>query len=201
MTAAGRTFFISVAIIAFFTIYSSLTICFEYTDGVFRNKLISGYSQKEIYFSGLFTQLSGVGIMWLVNILSGIIAGARPTAPKFISFIVMLIGFMSYATVIYSVSFRIRKPIISVIVSYLMINVCFNMILFGNYMLMITKGMAHKVVMILYNINVMGQWFTRADMYAESANPGTSLQILLSLAVMITVIFLSTLKIDKRDII
>jgi len=201
MTAAGRTFFISVAIIAFFTIYSSLTICFEYTDGVFRNKLISGYSQKEIYFSGLFTQLSGVGIMWLVNILSGIIAGARPTAPKFISFIVMLIGFMSYATVIYSVSFRIRKPIISVIVSYLMINVCFNMILFGNYMLMITKGMAHKVVMILYNINVMGQWFTRADLYAESSNPGTIIQILLSLAVMITVIFLSTLKIDKRDII
>ena len=139
--------------------------------------------------------------MWLVNILSGIIAGARPTAPKFISFIVMLIGFMSYATVIYSISFRIRKPIISVIVSYLMINVCFNMILFGNYMLMITNGMAHKVVMILYNINVMGQWFTRADMYAESVNPGTSLQILLSLAVMITVIFFSTLKIDKRDII
>ena len=57
------------------------------------------------------------------------------------------------------------------------------------------------LVMILYNINVMGQWFTRADLYAESSNPGTIIQILLSLAVMITVIFLSTLKIDKRDII
>ena len=108
---------------------------------------------------------------------------------------------MSYAAIVYSLSFRIRKTIVSIIISYLLINFCFNMILFENYMIMITKGIANKIVILLYNVNVMGQWFTRADMYAESVNPGTSLQILLSLAVMITVIFFSTLKIDKRDII
>ena len=200
MSMIGRTFFISIAIIAFFTIYASLVTCFEYSDGVFRNKIISGYSQKQIYFSGLFAQLSGVGIMWLVNIISGIIAGARPTASDFVSFIVMLIGIVSYTTVIYSVSFRIRKPVVSVIVAYLLINVCFNMILFGNYMIMITKGVVNKVVILIYNINVMGQWFTRADMYAEDSNPGTIIQILLSLAVMILAVFVSTIKINKRDL-
>lgn len=201
MTAAGRAFFISIAIIAFFTIYSSLTICFEYSDGVFRNKVISGYSQRQIYFSGLLTQLSALFIMWIVNIISGVIAGARPDGSMIVSLIVMLIGMMSYAAIVYSLSFRIRKTIVSIIISYLLINFCFNMILFGNYMIMITKGIANKIVILLYNVNVMGQWFTRADMFAEDANPGTIIQILLSLALLCLTIFVSNIKLDKRDII
>lgn len=200
MSPAGRTCFISICIIAFFTIYTPISICSEYSEGIIRNKIISGYSQKQIYFSGLFIQYKAVFIMWIANILGGVAGGARPSGSISGYMLILLIAMMSYTTLIYSISFKLQKPIRSVIASFLLINLCINAVLAGNFIIMISKGMALKIAAICYNINVMGQWMTKTGLTDPEADPGSIAQILISCAVIALSVLIGTAKLEKRDI-
>ena len=200
MSPAGRTYFISICIIAFFTIYTPLSLCSEYSEGIFRNKIITGYSQKQVYYSGLFAQLKAVFVMWIVHLIGGIAGGARPSGTICGYMLILLVAMMSYTTLIYSIAFRLMKPIRSVVTSFLIINLCVNAVLMGNFIIMISEGFMLKVAAIFYNINVMGQWMTKTGFADDTADPGSIVQILISCAVIALSIFISTRKLEKRDI-
>ena len=200
MTMTGRMFFISAAIVAFFTIYTPLFICEEYTEGSIKNKLIAGFTQKQIYGAGLLTQLSAAGIMWVLHFISGLFGGGRPNAEWFLEMLIFLLAIIGYVTVIYSLSFRLEKPIRSTIISFLLLNVNFNMITFGNLLIMISKGVALKIAAVIYNTSVLGQWFVHTGLSDEEANPGSVTQIIISVVIIALALLLGTSKINKRDL-
>ncbi|SEQ91133.1 hypothetical protein SAMN02910369_02672 [Lachnospiraceae bacterium NE2001] len=196
-----RPLFISIAIIAFFTIYTPLVVCSEYSEGIFRNKMISGFSQKQIYFSGLLSQLSAATIMWMTNVVAGVVAGAGLSGTLMINSVVLLVGMLGYTTLVYSIAFRLRKPVRTIIISYLLLNMCLNTVLAGNFIIMITEGIYNKIASLCYNINVMGQWCINTGYADPEADPGRMVQLLLTAVVIAVSIALSTMKLEKRDIV
>jgi hypothetical protein len=200
MTMTERMFFIGAAIVAFFTIYTPLFICEEYTEGSLKNKLIAGFTQKQIYGAGLLTQLSAAGVMWLLYFFSGLLGGGRPDVQRVLEMIIFLLAIIGYVTVIYSLSFRMEKPIRSTIIAFLLLNVNFNMITFGNLMIMISKGVALKIAAVIYNISVLGQWFVHTGLSDEEANPGSVIQIIISVVIFALALLFGTSKINKRDL-
>lgn len=200
MSTTGRTFFISVAIVAFFTIYTPLFVCEEYTEGSVKNKLIAGFTQKQIYGAGILTQISATFIMWLLHIISGIIGGARPDGKCWLEMLIVLLAMIGYVTVIYTLSFRLVKPIRSTIISFLILNVCFNMVTFGNLIIMISKGIALKIAAVVYNMGALGQWFVRSGLAEPDANPGATVQVIISVCIIALSVLLGISKLNKRDI-
>jgi hypothetical protein len=200
MGATGRMHFIGAAIIAFFTIYTPLFVCEEYTEGSIKNKLIAGFTQKEIFGAGIMTQLSAMFIMWLVYLVAGFIGGARPSGHGIGVYVITLVAMTGYVALVYSVSFRLSKPVRSAIVSFIILNVCFNMVTFGNLLIMICEGTALKIAAVIYNISALGQWFVYTGLADDAANPGAVLQILVSLVIVILSVLFGISKLNTRDL-
>ena len=200
MGAAGRMHFIGAAIIAFFTIYTPLFVCEEYTEGSIKNKLIAGFTQKEIFGAGILVQISAMFIMWLTYIVAGFIGGARPEGHGIGIYLITLVAMTGYVALVYSVSFRLSKPVRSAIVSFIILNVCFNMVTFGNLLIMISEGTALKIAAVIYNISALGQWFVYTGLADDAANPGAVLQIFVSLVIVILSVLFGISKINTRDL-
>ena len=200
MTPTGRMFFISAAIVAFFTIYTPLFVCEEYTEGSIKNKLIAGFTQKQIFGAGILTQISAAAVMWVLHIVSGIMGGARPDGQCCVEMLIVFLAMIGYVAVIYTLSFRMAKPIRSTIFSFLLLNVCFNMVTFGNLLIMISEGIALKIAAVVYNIGVLGQWFVYSGMADDSANPGAVVQVIISVCIIVLSVLVGISRLDKRDI-
>lgn len=200
MGPAGRMHFIGAAIIAFFTIYTPLFVCEEYSEGSIKNKLIAGFTQKEIFGAGLLTQLSALVVMWFVYIIAGLIGGARPEGHGIGIYLITLVAMTGYVALVYSVSFRLSKPVRSAIVSFIILNVCFNMVTFGNLLIAFSEGMTLKIAAIIYNISALGQWFVYTGLADDAANPGAVLQIFVSLVIVILSVLFGISKINTRDL-
>lgn len=200
MTPAGRMHFVSAAIVGFFTIYTPLFVCEEYSEGSIKNKFISGFTQKEMFGGGMMTQLSAAFIMWVLHILAGVVAGARPSGAWWVDIITDFIAMLGYVAVVYALSFRITKIVASAIISFVVMNVAFNTITFGNMFLMITKGVLYKIVTIAYNVSCLGQWFVHTGLMGDEANPGAPVQIILSVCIIVSSNILGMTKLDKRDL-
>jgi hypothetical protein len=93
-----------------------------------------------------------------------------------------------------------EKPIRSTIIAFLLLNVNFNMITFGNLMIMISKGVALKIAAVIYNISVLGQWFVHTGLSDEEANPGSIIQIIISICIIALAFIFGTSNINKRDL-
>ncbi len=200
MTTTGRMFFISVAIVAYFTIYTPLFVCEEYTEGSIKNKLIAGFTQKQVFGAGILTQISAAAVMWVLHIVSGIMGGARPDGQCCVEMLIVFLAMIGYVAVIYTLSFRLAKPIRSTIFSFLLLNVCFNMVTFGNLLIMISEGIALKIAAVVYNIGVLGQWFVYSGMADDAANPGAAVQVIISVCIIVLSVLIGISKLSKRDI-
>ena len=200
MGDTGRMHFISAAIVAFFTIYTPLFVCEEYSEGSIKNKIISGFTQKQIFIAGLLAQLSAVLIMWVIFFISGLAGGGRMTGYWMGSLLITLLAILGYTTLIYAIAFRLEKPIRSTIVAFVLLNLNFNMITFGNLLIMISKGVVLKIAAIVYNISVLGQWFVLTGLAEDTANPGPLCQILTAVIVLVVSIAYGTIKLNKRDL-
>ena len=71
-----RMIFMSIAMMGFYTIFVPLYTNAEYRDGTIRNKLIAGFSQKDVYLGTLFSHITALGIMTLCYLIAGIATGA-----------------------------------------------------------------------------------------------------------------------------
>lgn len=196
----GRMYFVSAAMVVFFTIIIPIFTNMEYTDGTIRNKIIAGYSQKEIYLSLLFTYLTLALIMWGCYMAAGLAGGAKLGGGYLASNLVVLLAVANYIATMQFLSFRIRNLIAAVIAAMMVMNLCFNSVLFGNAMLTFSEGSVQKVLSILYNFSAFGQWFSRTGFADDITNPGTAVQILLSLVIVTGLSMLGILGIDKRDL-
>lgn len=202
MKSEGRMFFVSAAMVVFFTIIVPVFNNMEYGDGTIRNKVIAGYSQTQIYLSLLLAYLTMAVIMWACYLLAGIAGGARLTGYAIVSNLVILFAVANYIATMMVISFRIKNLIAAVIAAMLVMNVCFNAVLFGNALLMVTdgKGMLQYVMSLIYNISAFGQWFARTGFADDVANPGAPVQILISCIIVAGLTLLGVAGINKRDL-
>ncbi|MCR4648065.1 MAG: hypothetical protein K5776_03215 [Lachnospiraceae bacterium] len=199
-SAEARMYFVSSAMIVFFTLIVPIFTNMEYSDGTIRNKIIAGHSQKNIYLSYLLAYFTQALIMWGVYMAAGFLGGAKPSVHFIMTNIIMLFAIFNYIATMMFIAFRFKKIIFAAAGSILILNICFNSILFGNLIVMLAEGRMPLLVSSLYNISALGQWFVYTGFCADEANPGMPVQILISLIIVLGTTFLGTLKINKRDL-
>ena len=199
-TADIRMLFTGAAMVLFFSIFPPLFINPEYADGCIRNRIIAGFSQRQVYLSHLLSMVSAMTFMFICYLIGGLIGGAAFEAKTLEALFVLFIAVCAYAVLAATVSFRFRKIIASMLTTMLIFNVCFNGLLFGNAILSILNGAALRVGAVIYNINALGQWFCLTGYADDVANPGSGIQILLSLMIMVISFVFGMAGLDKRDL-
>lgn len=196
-----RMIFISIAMMGYFTIFVPLYTNAEYRDGTIRNKLIAGFSQKEVYLGTLFSHITALAIMMLCYFLAGIMGGARISADMLARNLIIFLALCSYVSVMELIAMRVKKTVAVAIWAFLILTVSYNTVMVGNFFIaFVLKGTALFIGKIIYNINTFGQWLIHTGFADPGTNPGNLVQILISLAIVLATAFLGTLGINKRDL-
>ena len=196
-----RMFFISIAMMIFFTIFVPLYTNLEYRYGVIRNKIAAGFSQKQVYFSHLFGHLTALAIMMASYLLGGILGGARDFGKMAVLSTVLFFALCAYIGTMMLISFRILRVVVLSIVAFLVLEVIYTGTMVGNALLaFILKGTAKQIGVIVYNMTVFGQWFTGTGLADDYINPGRPQQIIISAVVILIMVFLGVLGLEKRDL-
>ncbi|WP_026529160.1 ABC transporter permease [Butyrivibrio sp. VCD2006] len=196
-----RMVFVSVAMLAFFTIFVPLYTNMEYRYGVIRNKILSGYSQKEVYFSHLFSHFTALAIMMLCYITGGIIGGARSPETLVISSLVLFFALCGYIATMMLVTMRIIKITLVSIFAFLILETSYVSVMVGNaLMAFVLKGAAQDVGRIVYNCFAFGQWLVCTGLTDDVVKPGAFVQIVISVAVSAVMIGITTIGLNKRDL-
>lgn len=200
-----RTFFVSAAMVVYFTVFIPVYTSAEYSDGVIRNKIIAGFSQTQIICSLYLSYISLALIMWACYIAGGMLGGAAPFGDFASANLAILVALMSFIAILMVLSFRLKKTVSVVIAAGVLFTVSFNMVLFGNLILMLLSdsgnGAAAYVASLVYNVNVLGQWFSLTGLADDVANPGIAAQLLISLCCIIAALLIGNLGLNKRDIV
>ncbi|MCR5848110.1 MAG: hypothetical protein K6G75_08330 [Lachnospiraceae bacterium] len=200
-TAEERMIFTSAAMVAYFSFFTTIFVSVEYHDGIIRNRIISGFSQIDVYLASLLTQYSALTIMFVVYIIGGLIGGARLTSDGIIRIGIIYLALIAYVTVTNAVGFRVKKVIISTIITMLIFNACFNMVMFGNAILSFMENeTALAVGKVIYNINALGQWFSLTPFSFDYTNPGYGVQIALSFGIIVPTLLLGMVGLKKREL-
>lgn len=200
MGEESRMILISAAMIAFFTIFIPIFTNPEYTDGSIRNKIVSGYSQKQVYMSYLLCHFTAAAVMWLFYMIGGIIGGARPDGRILVTNIIILFAVLSYISFLMIIALRLKKMVIVAILSILTLNMSYSSVMFGNAILTIMEDESRKIGAVIYNISSLGQWFANTGFADDFANPGLHIQLMVSVALILFTTAIGTLAINKRDL-
>lgn len=196
-----RMIFMSIAMMGFYTIFVPLYTNAEYRDGTIRNKLIAGFSQKDVYLGTLFSHITAPGIMTLCYLIAGIAGGAKISADMMVRNIVLFFALCAYVSVMEFVAMRVQKTVAVAIGAFLILNVAYYIVMIGNFFIaFILKGTALIIGRIIYNTDVFGQWMIHVGLADQESNPGNFIQIIISLAIVLLSVLLGTLGINKRDL-
>ena len=202
---SARMFFVTAAIVAYFTIFIPVYTSAEYSDGTIRNKMVTGFSQRQIFISLYLAYASLALIMWICYLIGGIAAGADPFGGYAAGNIAILFAVMAYIAFMQTVCFRLIKMTAVVIAAGITFSTCFNMVMFGNAILMVLYNSeqytAGRIATLVYNISALGQWFSNTGFSDDIAYPGFAAQLLLSAGMIALMFFIGTAGLEKRDIV
>ncbi|MCR5249877.1 MAG: hypothetical protein K6E50_04660 [Lachnospiraceae bacterium] len=201
--SSRRMFFVSIAMCVFFSIFVPYSISPEYKDGVLRNKMIIGYTQKQIFGAYYLSHASLLFLMTLAYLIGGILGGADPFGRYGIPILTVFVAFLFYLTVLCFISFRVKNVIVVAVVITMLFQAAFGMTMFGNAILMAFDNAgnieARNVTALIYNLSPFGQWFSNTGFSDDYANPGTAAQLLLSVGGSALVLFAGTLRLNLRE--
>lgn len=189
---------VSLGIPAFFSVFIPLFLGVEYQSGTFRNKVISGHKQSEVYIADLISILIGVFIMEICWFMTGVVkilvSGFSINGEFLISSAALMLIFFAYASLITLFSLRIRNMIASTF---------FGIFAFmGSYFLGVTAFSVNmitglKLAAVIENILPIGQWF--GVMNADESLP-MPVRLIFSLAFLIIITVIGTYRINKRQL-
>lgn len=191
--------FISAGVPAFFSTFTTIFINTEYNDGVIRNKLIAGHSQKEVYISHLITQVIAGMIMILCWFAGGVAGGASVDTQLLAYIFIMIFYNLGYISVLTALGMHIRKKIFSSMTGVVLLHFLINGFLMGNAVISFTEGIVSKIVSIIYHISPLGQWFANTC-YGKDCRLSIVIELLLSTILIIVMYALGTRKINEREI-
>lgn len=197
-----RMIFSSGAMLFFFAFFVPIYVGVEYTDGIIRNKIISGHKQKTILISDMITMFVGVVFMTICWFIGGVAAGgfesSRIAGFAFIS----IIYTCAHTAIITTLSFRSRKTVASICVSMVGFFLLFQMMLFGNLLVKVLglQAEARDFGLMIYNLNIVGQWFSHTYFSFGKVSTLPVIQILISVAIIFLAWIIGVIDLEKRDL-
>ncbi len=198
-------YFVSAAIVLFFSVYAPMSVCSEFSEGYIRNRIIAGYTQREDYLAHILSLECAVMVMHVFYLVGGIIgileAGQSLSTIPVLPVIVFMVAIFAYTALIGTISFCFRNMVAGVVTGMLLFNFAYSFVMIGNFILMITAGKpAFKIAAFVYNINVLGQWFANTPLVDEGVNAGAPMQFLSSIVVLVVSLLLGMTGLEKRDL-
>lgn len=196
-----RMFFISIAMMGFFTVFVPLFTNVEYGNGVIRNKLVAGYSIKQVFYSHLLAHASALFLMSAIYMLAGILGGAKISGSMLLKNTVLFFALCAYISVMLLLSIRVKKAVALIGYVFLVLMFSYSGVMIGNAIVsFVLKGSAKTMGVIIYNTIAFGQWFANLWFSSEEMNPGNATQLAISAAMIFATVFLGAFRLDKKDI-
>ena len=196
--------FVGAAMVLYFSAFIPVFQNPEYSDGMIKNRILCGYTQQQIFFANLLSMETAVVIMSAIYLCSGAIglavAGEHLTLGALGRILIFIVALMGYVALLNTISFRLTNMIANSIVCVFMFFMGFNLVMFGNAAITFSTGTFFRVARIIYNINVLGQWFIACDLADEIASPGVAGQLLLSVLVIALSVAVGLFRLSKRDL-
>ena len=200
-TATDTAKFVSVAMVLFFSMFVPVYLGSEYADGGFRNKVITGYTQTQVYIANFLALLTGSFVMTLVWLVSSVIGGMKLSLDVMGFTLMTVIYLGGLISVLVFVGMRSKKASTAAAIAIGLLFLSYNAIIFGNVILSFSKeGFALEVKKLLYCVTAFGQWFSSTCFYAPELDPGYLAKFIISLALTGVMLFVGTRGINKRDI-
>ncbi|MBQ1371582.1 MAG: hypothetical protein IIY70_01500 [Oscillospiraceae bacterium] len=192
-----RMFFISVAMMGFFTVFVPCFTKSEFDDGVIRNKIVAGYSMKQVFYSHLLTHFSVLVLMDAIYLIAGILGGARVHGTMLLKNVVFLFAMCGYVSALVFLAIRLKMTGASL----LLLLTCYFSWIGMNWLIgFVLNGSAPAIVVTIYNVNALGQWNTNTCFGDGIANPGYAAQLAISVEVSLVMILFSTIRVNKSKI-
>jgi len=185
----------------YFSFFVGLFLGSEWADGILRNKVMAGHSQKAVlggHYLSLLAALGGMTLSWLL----GALAGGVALSGSLLFFCLKSLMFnAAFIAVLQAICFRLRKQSQGIIFTGTIFYMTFVGTLAGNLLYSISMGrpVLHKIVALLYNTSAIGQCFAGSGLADEGLN-NPLLQIPVSLLLMAGALLLGSLGLNKRSI-
>lgn len=190
------------AMIFFFSFFVPFFIGVEYTDGIIRNKIIDGHSQKEIFLSDILTLVSGVAFMIVCWLIGGTLAGGLQSLKVIRAGGMAFLYLSTYVTFLSTISFRLQKQVAAIVTCMGTFFILFQSMLLGN--LVISKlgfeAEAKDAGLLIYHINVLGQWFSDTHYSFGEFHLATGLRFVAMGYVVVIALVIGMLDLEKRDL-
>ena len=138
--------------------------------------------------------------MWIFYLIGGMLGGAEPFGAYLVPNVLFLLALFGFIAVILVLSFRLTKTVAAVIAAGLLFQACFNMVMFGNLFLMLAEDRLGIFPAVVYNVNVLGQWFSLSGFADDCADPGAIVQLIISLCVIVFMGLIGTYRLEKRNV-
>lgn len=205
LNAGEIMFFVSAAIVLFFTVFSPIYVCSAFSEGYIRNRIIAGYTQKEDFLAQVLALEIGVVVMHVFYFIGGIVgilsAGQSLSTIPALPVVLFLIAIFGYTALVSAISYRFKNMIAGVVAGMLLFNFAYSFVMFGNIFLSITVGKpSFKIAAFVYNINVLGQWFANTPFVDDNVNGGAPMQVVSSIVVLTLSLLIGCIGLEKRDL-
>lgn len=155
------------------SIFFSLLIGTEYSDGTIRNKLIAGHKRSHIYLASLLNGWIAISVIYAAGILTGVVTGMVILAPPIHEFSVILlscvIGWMASISYISIFNFIGMLSSSKAKTSIICIMTAFLIIFMGMFCFSLLADGQNAVILFLYEYNPFGQTIQAMSMNLPAA--------------------------------
>ena len=137
----------------------------------------------------------------LCGVLGGLLGGVKFNVSLWTKIGIFILSLIGYVTVTNAIAFRVKKVVLSTILTMMLFNMCFNSVMFGNAILSFMENeTALKIGKIIYNIHSLGQWFSLTPFSFDFTNPGFGVMAALSVGVIVIASTLPMIGLKKREL-
>lgn len=197
-----RMILCSGAMLFFFSFFVPIYVGVEYSDGIIRNKIITGYNQKTILLSDMITMFIGVIFMTACWLIGGGASGGFESSKIGIFALISMIYTCAHTAMLTTISFRIQKPVVAISISMVGFFILFQSMLFGNFFVnrLGLQAEVRDFGLIIYHLNIIGQWFSHTYYSFGEISIAPVIQILISVAIILFAWMIGVMDLEKRDL-
>ncbi len=189
---------------AFLTLFVSTFLGTEYSDKTVRNKLVAGYTRKEVYLAYLFTSYVAMVIFmaaWFAGTISGMLLLGKGIDWLWLINTTILALFFSAAFVSFLVLFSvlIQNKALAIIIEIEFARISLMIPLIGFTIGSTLGGIIGKGILYLNQILPMGQWMYATEILQVPVIP-TAIRVCLSAIVMVLLAVAGVTMFEKKEI-
>ncbi len=196
--------FIAGAVPAFLTLFVGFFLGTEYSNKTIRNKIVAGYTRKEIYLAYLFTAYAAMGVFmaaWFAGTIAGILLCGYGTDWQGLMGITVLSLFFStsFVSFLVFISVMFQNKALAIIIQVEFARLSLMIPLIGSTIGNEDSGMIGKGINLLLQLLPMSQWMYATNMLEVPA-VSTVISVCMSLVVIVLLAVFGTGMFEKKEI-